>query len=151
MDYRSQRVKNLFVNSTTLDSLKEPINKIMKPSQIYNDYFPQDANPKKHFNSIKQENDYEKNLPDHSETCFNYQYYKNNTNLIEFSKRFTSPKKINSLSPSPIRDSAIAVLSKRSGSKTPSRYPLPEVKLKNSLLIQKPMSNNPKPSKSGFY
>ena len=35
---RSRRMNSLFVNSSKLDSLSEPINKAIKPSQIYNDY-----------------------------------------------------------------------------------------------------------------
>ena len=48
MESKARRIKSLMINSSDMHSLKEPINKILKPTQVYNDSPFKSSDPKQY-------------------------------------------------------------------------------------------------------
>ena len=115
---RSRRMKSLFANSSKIDSLSEPINRIIKPSQIYNDYsVPIKAvSPEKVFSFIKQVRYPIIQSLDLSQSQCNCDCHRDPP---DFSSSVSTANSKRSKMFTPIKYSALEVLSKNSYNRSP--------------------------------
>lgn len=118
MELRSKRIKSMIGAMSDLSTLSNPINKSIKPTQIYNDYFDDISSVKQvQYNSFTPVIPKKQNPGNNSEvkSC-NYNYHCINAS-INYSNKSTistaNSGRSNILTPSPIRTSAREVISRR--------------------------------------
>jgi hypothetical protein len=118
---RSRRMNSLFVNSSKLDSLSEPINKAIKPSQIYNDYsIPVKAlSPDRGNSFIKQTRSPVMQSLDLSHSHCTCDCHRKLNDFSDSSVSTANSKRSKMLTPSPIKHSAREVLSRNSLNRSP--------------------------------
>lgn len=122
LDRNSRRNKSLFMNSAKLESLTEPINKIIKPSQVYNDYaLP--VRPSQEFRLSNSITKAEKSPVYYSleltKVKCNCHCHKKQGECSESHLSTANSKRSKVLTPSPIKHSAREVLSRNSLNQSP--------------------------------
>ena len=118
---RSRRVNSLFVNSSTIETLSEPINKIIKPSQIYNDYSVpiKSISPERPSTFIKPARSPKIHSLDLNQSHCNCDCHKEPQEFSSSSVSTANSKRSKMLTPSPIKHSALEVLAKNSYNRSP--------------------------------
>jgi hypothetical protein len=135
-------MKSLFVNSSKLDTLSEPINKAIRPNQVYNDYsLPvKIVHIDRDSSFIKPSRSPVLQSLDLSESHCNCDCHRKLHDFPDSIVSTANSKRSKMLTPSPIKHSALEMLSRNSLNKSPFfPYGSPDPTKQSNVKMMKKM------------